>query len=103
MMLEFVALLLQICITTFTLAISKAENPVWPVRIWIIGYNIGCVLSLLLLYGRYRQLNATQGDGFGLPDLEQQGGSEESRYFVKSYSSQVIYMLKIYWYSSVTT
>lgn len=78
MMLEFVALLLQICITTFTLAISKAENPVWPVRIWIIGYNIGCVLSLLLLYGRYRQLNATQGDGFGLPDLEQQGGSEES-------------------------
>ncbi|KAJ6894033.1 hypothetical protein NC652_027950 [Populus alba x Populus x berolinensis] len=80
MMLEFVALLLQICITTFTLAISKAENPVWPVRIWIIGYNIGCVLSLLLLYGRYRQLNAAQGDGFGLPDLEQQGGNEESRY-----------------------
>ncbi|KAJ6292904.1 hypothetical protein OIU78_024977 [Salix suchowensis] len=79
MMLEFVALLLQICSTTFTLAISKAEKPVWPVRIWIFGYNTGCVLSLLLLHGRYRQLNATQGDDSGQPDLEQQGGSEESR------------------------
>ncbi|KAJ7014386.1 E3 ubiquitin-protein ligase [Populus alba x Populus x berolinensis] len=78
MMLEFVALVIQISITMFTLAISKAEKPVWPVRIWIIGYNIGCVLSLLLLYGRYRQINTTQGDGFGLPDLEQQRGSEES-------------------------
>jgi len=81
MMLEFVALVIQISITMFTLAISKAEKPVWPVRIWIIGYNIGCVLSLLLLYGRYRQINTTQADGFGLPDLEQQRGSEESRYF----------------------
>ncbi|KAJ6751848.1 hypothetical protein OIU85_002281 [Salix viminalis] len=79
MMLEFVALVIQISITMFTLAISKAEKPVWPVRIWIIGYNIGCVLSLLLLYGRYRQLNMIQGDVFGLPDLEQQRGSEESR------------------------
>ncbi|KAG6735319.1 hypothetical protein POTOM_062120 [Populus tomentosa] len=78
MMLEFVALVIQISVTMFTLAISKAEKPVWPVRIWIIGYNIGCVLSLLLLYGRYRQINTTQGDGFGLPDLEQQRGSEES-------------------------
>ena len=81
MMLEFVALVIQISITMFTLALSKEEKPVWPVRIWIIGYNIGCVLSLLLLYGRYRQINTIQGDVFGLPDLEQQRGSEESRYF----------------------
>ncbi|KAJ6423688.1 hypothetical protein OIU84_024628 [Salix udensis] len=79
MMLEFVALVIQISITMFTLALSKAEKPVWPVRIWIIGYNIGCVLNLLLLYGRYRQINTIQGDVFGLPDLEQQRGSEESR------------------------
>lgn len=97
MMMEFVALVIQICITTFTLAISKAEKPVWPVRIWIIGYDIGCVLCLLMLYGRYRQLYASQGDGLGLPDLEQQRGGEESRYFVESYlSCGAISMLKIY-------
>ncbi|KAF2288923.1 hypothetical protein GH714_022832 [Hevea brasiliensis] len=31
------------------------------------------------IYGRYRQVNATQGDGFGLSDLEQQRGSDDSR------------------------
>ncbi|XP_058001275.1 E3 ubiquitin-protein ligase At4g11680 isoform X2 [Hevea brasiliensis] len=77
MMLEFIALIVQISTTTFTLAISKREKPVWPMRIWIVGYDIGCLLSLLLLYGRYRQV--TQGDGFGLSDLEQQRGIEDSR------------------------
>ncbi|KAF5461227.1 hypothetical protein F2P56_021043 [Juglans regia] len=78
MLMEFVALVVQISITTFTIAISKKEKPVWPMRIWIVGYNIGCVLSLLLLYGRYRH-HLTHGDGFGLSDVEQQRGSEESR------------------------
>ncbi|KAG6634783.1 E3 ubiquitin-protein ligase At4g11680-like [Carya illinoinensis] len=78
MLMEFIALVVQISITTFTIAISKKEKPVWPMRIWIVGYNIGCVLSLLLLYGRYRH-NLTHGDGFGLSDVEQQRGSEESR------------------------
>ncbi|KAJ6770239.1 RING/U-BOX SUPERFAMILY PROTEIN [Salix purpurea] len=43
MMLEFVALLLQICSTTFTLAISKAEKPVWPAMIlaYLIWSNRG--------------------------------------------------------------
>ncbi|KAF2300009.1 hypothetical protein GH714_006664 [Hevea brasiliensis] len=76
MMLEFIALIVQISTTTFTLAISKREKPVWPMRIWIVGYDIGCLLSLLLLYGRYRHV--TQGDGFGLSDLEQQRGIEDS-------------------------
>ena len=79
MMLELLALVIQISITTFTLAISKKERPVWPMRIWIVGYDIGCVLSLLLLYGRYRHLHITQGDGFGLSDVEQQRTNEESR------------------------
>lgn len=81
MMLEFIALIVQISITTITLSISKREKPVWPVRIWVVGYDIGCVLSLLLLYGRYRQLHMTPGDSLGLSDLEQQRGSEESRYY----------------------
>ncbi|XP_050220077.1 E3 ubiquitin-protein ligase At4g11680 [Mercurialis annua] len=79
MMLELVALLVQITMTTFTVAISKREKPVWPMRIWIVGYDIGCLLSLLLLYGRYRQVHVAQGDSFGLPDLERQRGSEDSR------------------------
>lgn len=80
MMLEFIALIVQISMTTFTLAISKGEKPVWPMRIWIVGYDIGCLLSLLLLYGRYRQVHVTQGESFGLSDLEEQRGGDDSRY-----------------------
>ncbi|OMP06992.1 E3 ubiquitin-protein ligase [Corchorus olitorius] len=86
MMLELLALVIQITITTFTLAISNKERPVWPMRIWIVGYDIGCLLSLLLLYGRYRLLYITQAqpqpqgdDHFGLSDLEQQRTNQESR------------------------
>lgn len=80
MTLELLALLIQITIITFTLSISNKESPIWPMRIWIVGYDIGCLLSLLLLYGRYRQLYASQGDGFSLPDVEQQRSGEDSRY-----------------------
>ncbi|XP_039024795.1 E3 ubiquitin-protein ligase At1g63170-like isoform X2 [Hibiscus syriacus] len=73
MMLEFLALVIQITITTFTLVISKKERPVVPMRMWIVCYDIGCALSLLLLYGRYRQLHIT-----GPSDIEQQRTSEES-------------------------
>lgn len=81
MMLEFIALVVQISITTITLAVSKKERPVWPMRIWIVGYDIGCVLNLLVLFGRYRLLYLSQGDGFNLSDMEQQRSTEESRYF----------------------
>ncbi|KAH9804347.1 RING-type domain-containing protein [Citrus sinensis] len=80
MTLELLALLVQISIITFTLSISKKESPIWPMRIWIVGYDIGCLLSLLLLYGRYRQLYVSQVDGFSLPDVEQQRSSEDSRF-----------------------
>lgn len=79
MVLELTALMVQISITSFTLAISRSEKPVWPMRIWIMGYDIGCMLSVLLLYGRYRYLFLAQGDGFGISDLEQQRGGEDSR------------------------
>ncbi|TKY57427.1 E3 ubiquitin-protein ligase [Spatholobus suberectus] len=79
MMLEFIALIVQITITTFTLAISKRERPVWPMRIWISGYDIGCVLNLLMLYGRYRQIYLSQGDALNLSDMEQQRNNEETR------------------------
>ncbi|KAK7299910.1 hypothetical protein RJT34_10739 [Clitoria ternatea] len=77
MMLELIALIVQITITTLTLAISKRERPVWPMRIWISGYDIGCVLNLLLLYGRYHQIYPTQGDATSLSDIEQQRNNEQ--------------------------
>ncbi|KAJ1441219.1 Zinc finger, RING-type [Sesbania bispinosa] len=36
------------------------------------GYDIGCVLNLLLLCGRYYQLHVTQGEALNLSDVEQQ-------------------------------
>ncbi|RDX83142.1 E3 ubiquitin-protein ligase, partial [Mucuna pruriens] len=79
MMLELIALLVQITSSTFTLAISKSEKPVWPMRLWIAGYDIGCVLNLLLLCGRYHQLHVTQGNALSLSDLEQQRNNGETR------------------------
>ncbi|KAL1307272.1 hypothetical protein HN51_049245 [Arachis hypogaea] len=78
MMMEFIALVVQIITITFTLAISKKERPVWPMRIWSAGYDIGCFLNLLLLYGRYRQICATQGDVLSFSDIEQQRNNEET-------------------------
>lgn len=80
MMLEFIALVVQITIVTFTLSISKTEKPVWPMRVWIVGYDIGCVLNLLILYGRYSQIYLTQGDSHSFSDMEQQRNNEETRY-----------------------
>lgn len=80
MMSELIALLVQLTVITFTLAISKEERPIWPVRLWITGYDVGCLLNLMLLYGRYRQLDINQGNGFVLGDVEQQQrGREETR------------------------
>ncbi|KAE8693537.1 serine-rich family protein [Hibiscus syriacus] len=79
MMLQFLALVIQISIISFTLAISKEERPIWPMRIWIVGYDIGCLLSLLLLYRSYHRLHLSQADRFGLSDIEQQRTNEESR------------------------
>lgn len=80
MMLELIALLVQIISTTFTLVISKNEKPLWPMRVWIVGYDIGCVLNLLLLYGRYHQINIIQGDdhALSLSDIEQQTTNQEN-------------------------
>ncbi|KAF1894746.1 hypothetical protein Lal_00021039 [Lupinus albus] len=84
MMLEFVALMVQVTSATITLAISKSERPIWPMRIWIAGYDIGCVLNLLVLYGRYHQLYVTNhhGNAIGLSNMEHQGNNEETSTFL---------------------
>lgn len=88
MMLEFIALISQIVISTFTLAISKMEKPVWPMRVWICGYDIGCVLNLLLVYGRYSEIFLIQRDSLSLSDLEQQRNNQETRYHIHFQSSR---------------
>ncbi|XP_028771527.1 E3 ubiquitin-protein ligase At1g63170-like [Neltuma alba] len=77
MMMELLALMVQITASSVTLAISQEERPVWPMRFWILGYEVLCVASLLLLNGRYRLLHSDQSHVLSVSDLEQQRGSEE--------------------------
>lgn len=59
MILESIALSIQISIITYTLCISKEEKPVWPMRLWISGYDLASLLNLVLLVFRYRLLYST--------------------------------------------
>lgn len=80
MLLEFVALVVQICMSLITLSVTKTERPVWPMRIWVVGYDFGCAISLFILYWRYRQFHLRQGDDeLSLHDLEHQRSNEDSR------------------------
>jgi hypothetical protein len=65
------------------------EKPVWPMRVWISGYDIGCVLNLLMVYGRYRQIYLIQGDALSLSDMEQQRNNEETRYPIHFQPSRI--------------
>uniref|UniRef100_A0A1D1Y207 E3 ubiquitin-protein ligase At4g11680 n=1 Tax=Anthurium amnicola TaxID=1678845 RepID=A0A1D1Y207_9ARAE len=56
---EFASLLVQIAGVTVAMAASHRENPVWPLRVWVAGYNLGNLLSLPLLYWRYRHARAS--------------------------------------------
>lgn len=81
MMTEFVVLAVQIAMVVYTLAISKEERPVWPMRIWVSGYACGCILSLMQLCCRYRvlRLAQNQGEGSNISDIEQQRSHDDSR------------------------
>ncbi|URE26312.1 Zinc finger, C3HC4 type (RING finger) [Musa troglodytarum] len=71
--LELATLVAQVVIVTVTMATSRKENPVWPLRIWLTGYNMGNLLSLPLIYWRYRHSTA------GLnTDVEQQRSNDDS-------------------------
>ncbi|KAG6407399.1 hypothetical protein SASPL_130390 [Salvia splendens] len=62
MLMEFVALAVQILVTPYVLVITKDEKPVWPMRIWVVGYAFGCFLSLVLLLYRYSHVYLSQRD-----------------------------------------
>ncbi|KAK4439671.1 hypothetical protein Salat_0302000 [Sesamum alatum] len=80
MLMEFIALTVQISLTAYTLIISKGERPVWPMRIWVAGYAFGCFLNLVLLCWRYRLVYLARGDNeLSGSDIEQQRSHGESR------------------------
>lgn len=78
---EFTSLLVQIAAVTVAMAASHKENPVWPLRVWLAGYNLGNLLSLPVLYWRYRYSRAVNIAASGFSDVEQlRRGEEETRY-----------------------
>lgn len=76
MLMELMALAVQVIVTPYVLMISKEERPVWPMRIWVTGYAFGCFLSLILLFLRYRLVYLTQPH---TSDIEQQRSPDETR------------------------
>ncbi|KAL3643265.1 hypothetical protein CASFOL_014080 [Castilleja foliolosa] len=62
MIMELIALVVQISLSLYTLIASKGERPVWPMRLWVSGYAFGCYLSLVVLYFRYRLVHTTHRD-----------------------------------------
>ncbi|OIT29064.1 e3 ubiquitin-protein ligase [Nicotiana attenuata] len=77
MMMECIALSVQIIMASYTLAVSKEEKPVWPMRIWVLGYVCGCIISVMLLYWRYWAFYVRQQRDDS--DMEQQRSHDESR------------------------
>ncbi|CAN6479714.1 unnamed protein product [Victoria cruziana] len=75
--LEFVTLVTQIAAVTATLATSEEEKPVWPLRTWAFGYNVGSILSLPLLLWRYKHPNMNQESNLDDFDVEQQRVTEQ--------------------------
>ncbi|KAL9230031.1 hypothetical protein vseg_005428 [Gypsophila vaccaria] len=74
MILEFLTLVSQLFVTMVVLSVSMDEKPVWPMRVWVIGYDSGCAMSLLILYWRYWHYHF---GGLGLTNVEQQCTTNE--------------------------
>lgn len=77
MMMECISLSTQIIMSVYALAVSKEEKPVWPMRIWVLGYVFGCIVSVILLYWRYWAFYVSQQRDDS--DMEQQRSHDESR------------------------
>lgn len=74
--LEFLILVIQTIAIMTTFVMSKKENPVWPLRVWISGYNIGNMATLPILYWRFRH---TYANHHHISDVEWQRTTAESR------------------------
>ncbi|XP_042519675.1 E3 ubiquitin-protein ligase At4g11680-like [Macadamia integrifolia] len=92
--LEFIALAVQITVISLTLATSRDEKPLWSLSIWIVGYDIGCLLTLPLLYWRYQHRFVIQGNS----DFEQQRSNEESRSHLMNKSRTFLELFFAIWF-----
>ncbi|CAI5471855.1 unnamed protein product [Closterium sp. Yama58-4] len=76
---ELLCILAQISAGVWVLALFPHENPPVPLRLWILGYTLGCLLLLPLLYFRYTHRALGNGEDFLLWQQQQQAEEEERR------------------------
>lgn len=93
MILESIALSIQIIIITYTLCVSKEEKPVWPMRLWISGYDLASLLNLVLLLFRYRILYSTMLQRYS--DDDHQRSRNEEYYSRLVFSSVSTYFVAL--------
>ncbi|CAI6006711.1 unnamed protein product [Closterium sp. NIES-64] len=74
---ELLCILAQISAGVCVLALFPHEKPPVPLRLWILGYTLGCLLLLPLLYFRYTHRALSNGGDFLL--WQQQQEEEEER------------------------
>ncbi|KAK1311466.1 E3 ubiquitin-protein ligase [Acorus calamus] len=99
--LELMVLVVQITVITVVLALSQEEEPVWPLRVWIVGYDVGCLLSLPLLYWRHRcrRVYVNHGDdGHRFGDIEQQRDEESRSSYLMNKSRSFLELFFALWF-----
>ncbi|CAA7058237.1 unnamed protein product [Microthlaspi erraticum] len=57
------------------LLISKDENPNVPIRVWICGYALQCLVHVVLVWVEFRKRNATNRRGGGDLETGEEAGS----------------------------
>ncbi|CAA0832477.1 RING/U-box superfamily protein [Striga hermonthica] len=97
MAMELSALVVQISLTFYTLIVSKDERPVWPMRLWVVGYAFACFFSIGLLCLRYRLVYVAQPDGYGF-DVEQQGYHQDSSSYYHSKFKTWVELILAIWF-----
>ncbi|CAI5493211.1 unnamed protein product [Closterium sp. Naga37s-1] len=76
---ELLCILAQISAGVCVLALFPHEKPPVPLRLWILGYTLGCLLLLPLLYFRYTHRALSNGGDFLLWQQQQEEEEEERR------------------------
>lgn len=83
---ELVLTLGQIVASVIVLSLSRHEHPHTPLFAWIVGYTIGCVATLPLLYWRYLHRNQVSEQD---PAQSRQSSSNGNSSFGHSFSHSV--------------
>ena len=73
----------QIVASIIVLSLSRNEHPQAPLQVWVIGYAVGCLATLPLLYWRYSHRYVRSREPNQLPQassLTPSGGSGATSY-----------------------